>query len=209
MTTITRIADSCLVVATDEGSTLIDPGGFAYTWDGIDLGSIGDISRVLVTHEHGDHVNLDFVQWLVDRGTDVTVHTNESTAAMLARADIEAVTTSATGTSFEDVTHEMLPTGATLPNRSWTIDGILTHPGDSYEPTETAPVMAVALLAPWGSMTASVEFAKRLGPRMVVPTHDFYLSKSGRGWVTSLASNVLGAAGIEVVGLEPGQSFTV
>jgi L-ascorbate metabolism protein UlaG (beta-lactamase superfamily) len=209
MTTITRLADSCLIVATDTNRTLIDPGGFAYTWDGIDLDSIGDVSNVLVTHEHADHVNVDFVKWLLDRGTDVTVHCNEATAAMLARADVEALTVPATDTSFEDVTHETLPTGATLPNRSWTIDDVLTHPGDSYQPTTTAPVMALALLAPWGSMTASVEFAKRLQPRQVIPTHDFYLSESGRAWVTSLASGVLAKADIEVVGLEPGQSFTV
>ena len=29
-TTITRIADSCLTVTTDEGTTLFDPGFFAY-----------------------------------------------------------------------------------------------------------------------------------------------------------------------------------
>lgn len=209
MTTITRIADSCLVVETDASRTLVDPGGFAYTWEGIDLNSVGDISQVLITHEHGDHVNLDFVQWLIDRRRDVVVHANESTAAMLAQADIAATTAAPTGTTFEDVSHETLPNGTTVPNRSWTVEGVLTHPGDSYQPTSAGHVMGLALLAPWGSMTASVEFAKRLGPKMVVPVHDFYLSRSGRGWVTSLASNVLGAAGIEVVGLEPGESFTV
>ena len=47
MTTIRRLADSCLIVTTDQGATLFDPG--FRTFDVIDLDSIGDIQRVLIT----------------------------------------------------------------------------------------------------------------------------------------------------------------
>jgi len=209
MTTITRIADSCLVVAADQGTILIDPGVFAYKWEGIDLESVGDVSQVLITHEHADHVSPEFVRWLVDRGTDVTVHANENVVALLGDAGIEASTAAPEGTSLEDLRHEVIPTGATVPNRSWTIDGVLTHPGDTYQVTSTAPIMALPLMIAWGSMTASVELAKRLGPSMVVPVHDFALSPSGRRWATDLATMALAPAGIEVVALDPGDSFSV
>ena len=39
--------------------------------------------------------------------------------------------------------------------------------------------------------------------------HDFYLSESGRRWVTGVAANVLGAAGIEVIPLDWGDSYTL
>jgi hypothetical protein len=64
-------------------------------------------------------------------------------------------------------------------------------------------------MAPWGSTTASVEFARRLGPRQVVPVHDFYLSTAGRAWVTGLVKGVLAEDGIEVVPLDWGESFRV
>lgn len=209
MPTIRRLADSCLLVSDDAGATLIDPGVFAYRADDIDLESIGDVSRILITHEHADHVSPEFVQWVLDRGSDIAVHANDAVAALLEPHDIEVSDRDPAGVSSEDVLHEMIPTGATPPNRSFTIDGLLTHPGDSYQPTSSAPVLALPLLVPWGSMTQGVEFARRLGPRQVVPIHDFYTSPSGRQWVATLAKKVLTGDGIELVPLGWGESYSI
>ena len=209
MATIRRLADSCLIVTDDGGATLFDPGFFTFESGEIDLATIGDIQRVLITHEHKDHVSPEFVQWLLDRGEDVVVHANAAVAELLRQQDIEASTDDPVGVVSADALHEMIPTGATPPNRSYTIEGLFTHPGDSYQPTMTAPVLALSLMAAWGSSTASVEFARRLGPRQVVPVHDFYLSASGRAWVTSLVKGVLAGDGIELVPLDWGQSYTV
>jgi L-ascorbate metabolism protein UlaG (beta-lactamase superfamily) len=209
MATITRIADSCLLVATDDGATLFDPGFLAFDSPDIDLTAVGDVQRVLITHEHADHVKPEFVRWLVDRGEDVRVHANEAVAALLAPHGIEVDTGNPDGVSSEDVLHERIPTGATPPNRAYTIDGLLTHPGDSYGPTATAPVLALPLLVPWGSTTASIEFARRLAPTQVVPIHDWYTSPLGRQWLFGLARGVLAADEIEVVPLDWGEHFTV
>lgn len=209
MTTIRRLTDSCLVVTTDDGTNLIDPGFHTFDSGEVDLETIGDIQRVLITHEHFDHVNPDFVRWLLDRGSDVTVYANPAVAELLASHDIDVVTDNPAGVSSEDVLHEPIPTGATPPNRAYTIEGVITHPGDSYQPTSSAPVLALPLLAPWGSLTASVQFARRLAPQQVVPVHDFYLSESGRDWVYGMAKNVLAQADIEVVTLNWGESYSL
>ena len=209
MTTVRRLADSCLLVTTGNGTTLFDPGFFTFDTGVIDLDTIGDVQRVLITHEHGDHVKPEFVRWLIDRGDDVTVHANRAVAGLLTPHDIDVNTADPDGVSSEDVLHEAIPTGATPPNRSYTIDGVLTHPGDSYQPAITAPVLALPLLVPWGSTTLSVEFARRLAPQQVVPIHDFYLNDEGRRWVTGIAKTVLANDGIEVVPLDWGESYTV
>ncbi len=188
---------------------MLDPGFHTFGHDGIDLGSIGDIQRVLITHEHGDHVSVDFVRWLLDRGTDVAVHANQAVADLLAKHDIPVVTDTPDGLSSEDVFHEMTPMGTAPPNRSFTIDGVLTHPGDSYQPTTTAPVLALPLLIPWGSTFESMEFARRLAPQQAVPIHDFYLSSAGREWITSMAKTVLARSDIELVPLDWGESYTL
>ncbi len=208
MPTVRRLADSCLLVTTDAGTTLFDPGFLAYDSEEVDLDGIGDVQRVLITHEHGDHVKPEFVRWLVDRGADVAVHANQAVADLLAPHDLAVDTGVPDGTSSEDVRHEVIPTGAAPPNRAWTIDGVLTHPGDSYEPTATAPVLALPLLVPWGSMTASVAFARRLAPVHAVPIHDWYTSPSGRAWAANLAKTVLADDGIELVPLGWGDSFS-
>ncbi len=209
MTTIRRLTDSCLVVTTDEGATLLDPGFHTFGSDEVDLASIGDIQRVLVTHEHGDHVSPDFVRWLLDRGPDITVHSNQAVADLLATHDIEVEVDDPAGVSSEDVLHEMTPMGTAPPNRAFTVNGVLTHPGDSYQPTSTAPVLALPLLIPWGSTFESMEFARRLAPRQVVSIHDFYLSQSGREWIGNIARTVLAKSDIELVALDWGDSYTV
>lgn len=208
MAIIRRLTDSCLHVTTDEGTTLIDPGFHTFDTGVVDLAAIGDVQRVLITHEHGDHVKPEFVHWLLDRGSDVTVHANAAVASLLADHDIAADTAAPPGVTWEDVVHETIPTGAAPPNRSWTVEGLLTHPGDSYQPATTAPILALPLMAPWGSTTASVEFARRLKPRQVIPVHDFYLSTEGRAWVTGLVKSVLAADGIEVIPLDWGDSYS-
>ena len=209
MTTIRRLTNSCLTITDDAiGTTLIDPGFFTYDSGEVDLHSIGEVQRVLITHEHGDHVKPDFVRWLVDRGEDVTVHANQSVVDLLAGHDIAASTTDPDGVTSEDVLHEMVPNGAQPPNRAFTVGGMVTHPGDSYQPRSSAPVLALPLIVPWGSTTLSVEFAKRLAPRQVIPIHDFYLSRSGREFITRIAGGVLADAGIELVPLDWGDSYT-
>ena len=209
MATIRRLADSCLTVATDEGTTLFDPGFFPWESGAVDLDTVGDVDRVLITHEHADHVSPAFVQWLVDRGDDLTVHGNQAVVDLLAREGVEATTDAPDDTSVEDVEHEPLPTGARPPNRSWTIGDLFTHPGDSHQPDRTAPVMALPLMAPWTSTTDAVAFARRVGPRQVVPIHDFYMTEAGRGFITGLVANVLAEHDIELLRLDWGDTATI
>jgi len=206
---IRRLTDSCLHVTTDEAATLFDPGFHTFREGEIDLDGIGEVTRVLVSHEHGDHVHPDFVKWLIDRGDDVTVHSNQAVADLLASADIEVDPGTVDGLSFEDVLHGKIPSGAQPPNRSYTIDGLLTHPGDSREPTRSAPILALPLIVPWDSATGAVEHARRLSPSQVVPIHDFYLSESGRSWIRGMVKGVLAKEGIELVDLDWGESYTI
>jgi L-ascorbate metabolism protein UlaG (beta-lactamase superfamily) len=208
MTTIKRVTDSCLIVTTDDGATMLDPGFHAIESGAVNLDEIGDIQRILITHEHGDHVSPEFVRFLLDRNDDITVYGNQNVADVLAEHEIQVSKEIPVGTSSEDVLHETTPMGTAPPNRSWTIDGVLTHPGDSYGPTRTAPVLALGLLTPWGSTTRSLEFARELAPHQAIPVHDFYLSDVGRQWIYGVAKHVLANDGIEVVTLDWGESYT-
>lgn len=209
MAEITRLTDSCVRVVTDDGATLFDPGFHTFLEGEVDLESIGDVTRVMITHEHGDHVHPEFVKWLVDRGEDVTVYSNQAVADLLQSLDIEVVVDVPNGVSVEDVLHAKVASGAQPPNRSFTIDDLFTHPGDSREPTNTAPVLALPLITPWGSATGAVEFARRLRPKQIVPIHDFYMSESGRSWTRNMVRSVLADDGIEVVDIDWGQGYTV
>jgi L-ascorbate metabolism protein UlaG (beta-lactamase superfamily) len=209
MATIKRLTDSCVHVITDSAATLFDPGFHTFQSDDLDLGSLGDVTRVFVTHEHGDHVSPDFLKFLLDRRHDLVVYSNQAVADLLEPHKIAVDTGTPEGASFEDVLHARVPTGAQPPNRAFTIDNLITHPGDSREPNVSAPVLALPLIVPWDSATGAVDHARRLRPSQVIPIHDFYMSETGRAWITGMVKSVLSADGIEVVDLDWGESFTV
>lgn len=209
MTTVRRLTDSCLLVTTDAAATLIDPGGHTFESGEIALDSIGPVSRICITHEHADHVNPSFVSWLLDRGEDIVVYSNDAVARLLEPHGIEVEETLPSGLMGEDVLHEPLPNGSRPPNRSFTVDGVLTHPGDSHQPTTTAPILALPLLAPWGSVTSAVEFARTIAPQQIIPIHDFYLNESGREFAARIARSGLEGTGIEVLDLGWGDGITL
>lgn len=209
MAEIRRLTDSCVLVTEDDEATLFDPGFHTFQDGTVDLDSIGDVTRVLVTHEHGDHVHPDFVRWLIDRKRDLVVYSNQAVADLLDSQGIEVSIDIPEGVGVEDVLHEKLPNGSQPPNRSFTIEGVFTHPGDSHEPTKTAPVLALPMIAPWGSLTAAVEFARRIGPKQVMMIHDFYMSEPGRARIRGMAKGALAAHGIELLDVDWGQSLTV
>lgn len=209
MTEIRRLTDSCLLVTGDDHATMFDPGFHTYLDGAVDLDSIGDVTRVLVTHEHGDHVHPDFVKWLIDRRRDLVIYSNQAVADLLSGHGIEVSVEVPDGVGIEDVVHERLPNGSQPPNRSFTIEGVITHPGDSHQPTVTASILALPMVAPWGSLTAAVEFARRVRPQQVFMIHDHYMSETGRSRIRHMADSALGADGIEVLDLDWGQSLTV
>ena len=209
MAIIKRLTDSCLHAITDSDATLFDPGFHTFSGPDIDLDSIGDVTRVFVTHEHGDHVSPDFLKWLIDRRANLVVYSNSAVAGLLRPHDIAVETGAPDDVTVEDVLHAKIPSGAQPPNRAFTIQGLLTHPGDSREPTSTAPVLALPLIVPWDSATGAVEFARRLQPSQVVPIHDFYLNEAGRSWIRGMVKAVLAGDGIELVDIDWGGSFTV
>ena len=209
MASIQRLTDSCLLVTTDSDGTLFDPGFHTFESGKVVLEDIGDVSRVMITHAHPDHANPAFVRWLIDRRADVTVYSNDEVADLLRPHDISVEVAAPGDVTIEDVLHGAIPNGATPPNRSFTIDGLLTHPGDSREPTISAPILALPLIVPWDSATGAVKFAQRVGPTQVVPIHDFYLNSGGREWVRGLVGSALRDHGIELVDVDWGQGFTV
>jgi L-ascorbate metabolism protein UlaG (beta-lactamase superfamily) len=189
--------------------TLVDPGHHTFDERPIDLESIGDISAVVVTHAHQDHVDPGFVRWLKDRYPELTVHANQQVAELLAPIGIEVLDTNPQGITSEDLDHEITPLGSGPPNRAFTVGDALTHSGDSYRLSRSAPVLTMSLMAPWGSTTQSVEYIRRLRPSFVVPVHDSYLSESGQRSIWGIVSRALKEDGIELLEVGWGESFQV
>lgn len=208
MTTIRRLTHSCLLVSTEDGTVLMDPDSFTWTSGVVDLETIGDVQKILITHEHADHMHPGFIKWVRDRGADVTIHSNERVQELLAAEDIEVLTTNPDGVTTEDNLHGVLPNGAQPPNRAFTYGGVTTL-GDSFDVDSCGGVLFLPLFVPWGASRHAVELAERLAPKQVIPAHDFYLSDGGRRFIYDFIGGVISDAGAEFIPLAYGESYTV
>ena len=90
--TITKLVHACLLVGVDGKRILIDPGGFTWDDDRFDPSMVEGVDRILITHEHADHVSFDFVRVALERSNGAEVETTPSLQAILAEQGIASVT---------------------------------------------------------------------------------------------------------------------
>jgi L-ascorbate metabolism protein UlaG (beta-lactamase superfamily) len=182
--TITKLVHACLLVEVGEKRILIDPGSFSWNDERFDLSMVEGVDRILITHEHADHVAADFVRGALERSNSAAVETTASLAAILQEQGINATTT---GTPQFAAPHERIPIGPGPANTGFHVEDVLTHPGDSHSFVETMPILAMPFAAPWGSLVAGVDRTRLVQPRYVIPIHDWFLSEDGKTFMYRLA----------------------
>ena len=204
--TITKLVHACLLVESGGKRILIDPGTFSWQDERLDPSMVEGVDRVLVTHEHADHVSVEFLRTALEQSNGAAVETTPALQAILAGHGINAVID---GTPQFAAPHERIPIGPGPQNTGFHVEGVLSHPGDSHSFVETMPILAMPFAAPWGSLTNGADRARLVRPRYVVPIHDWFLSEGGRTFMYRLAKMALDKDGIELVQIEDFESVTL
>ena len=204
--TITKLTHACLLVEANGKRILIDPGIFTHQDERFGLSMVEGVDRVLITHEHADHVNVDLVRGVLERSNDAVVETTESLVAILAAEGIGAVTE---GTPQFAAPHERIPIGPGPQNTGFHVEGVLSHPGDSHSFVESMPILAMPFTAPWGSLVGGVDRTRLVNPRFVIPIHDWAISSGGRDFMYGLAAAGLTGNETELIHLKDFDSVTL
>ncbi len=204
--TLTKLAHACLLVETNGKRILLDPGIFTAQDERFDVGMVDGVDRILITHEHADHVNVELVRSILERSNDAEIETTPSLQAILSDQDVDAVTE---GTPQFAAPHERIPIGPGPENTGFHVEGILSHPGDSHSFVETMPILAMPFAAPWGSLVGGVDRTRLVGPRYVIPIHDYFLSEGGREFMYGLATAGFANDDIELIHLKDFNSITL
>ena len=178
---ITKYAHACVRVAVNGSTILIDPGIWteAEAFDGVDA--------VLVTHEHGDHVDVPRLAGLgvpvyapaeaAIHGLDVVPIPRGSTFS------VAGVRVRAIG-DRHGFTYQNRPDVANL---GYLVDERLYHPGDALAPPD-APVetLLAPISGPWLRLDEAIEFVRTVRPERTVAIHDAMLNERGlaitNGW---------------------------
>lgn len=204
--TITKLVHACLLVEVADKRILIDPGIFTMRDARFTLATVEGVDRILITHEHADHVDTDLVRAVIERSNAAQVESTSSLCQILADQNIEAVVE---GTPRFAAPHERIPIGPGPENTGFHVEGVLSHPGDSHSFVETMPILAMPFAAPWGSLVAGVDRTRLVDPRYVIPIHDWFLSEGGKDFMYGLAKSGFSGDDIELVHLKDFETTTL
>ena len=199
---LVKYGHSCVRVESD-AVLVIDPGSFTerVALDGADA--------VLITNEHGDHLDLEALADELDGRPGVRLFAHPAVAGKLETLP-GAVTSVTPGDAFEAAGlfvkayggwhAEIHPDIPLVPNLGYLVSAsaggpAFYHPGDSFDTPEDATVdtLFVPISAPWLKASSSINFVRAVAPRRAYALHDALLSQAGFGLVDGLMSRLCGA----------------
>ncbi len=184
---ITSLGHACLLLESDGTRLLIDPGVYSTGFE-----SLTQLDAILVTHQHPDHFDAERLGPVVSANPRAALLFEPETAI---EADCESVTVFSAGDSTRigsievsavggehAANHDQVPRLGNVGLVLRTGGGqTLFHPGDAYAETPSdVDVLALPLNAPWARVSETLDFLRRVSPRVVIPIHDGLLNEAGR-----------------------------
>lgn len=178
----THFGHACVLLETGSARLLVDPGSFSHGFEGL-----RDLTAVLITHQHPDHLDLDRLSPLLaaNPGADLvadgasTTKLGEQghTATAVHPGDslgLDGAAINVVGGEHA-VIHPDIPV---IPNIGYLVDhGAFYHPGDSFHvPEQPVDVLGLPTAAPWLKVSEAVDFFRAVAPRVAVPIHEAVLS---------------------------------
>lgn len=207
---ITKFGHSCLMAempAPVNRTVLFDPGGFSQ----VPVETLEYLDDIFITHNHFDHCDPELIQKLVTKFPDVRITATAETVAQLAGTGIQAHETAPEGVQFFESPHaDGGPLMSVVPSQvGFHYLDMLSHPGDSHNFTETKPILALPVVAPWGSTANAVRVALELKPKYVIPVHDWFWHEAARNWSYDAIGGVLEGEGITLLRPNNGEPFVI
>lgn len=204
---LTHLGHSCLLVEAADQRILIDPGTFS------DFDQVRDLTAIVVTHQHPDHLDPKRFDALRNANPAATVLLEPAAAEQIGATGVERLDTDlhvdlgpvllrAVGEQHAPI-HDYVPR---ITNRGIVISApegpTLFHPGDALDanPGEI-DLLCVPINAPWARISDTVDFVRRIAPARVVPIHDGLVNDTGRGMYLGHVANFGTDGGVEVLDL--------
>ncbi len=181
---ISKYVHSCLLFEHEGDKLLFDPGNYSFIEGRVTPETFRDVSTVVITHSHPDHLALEpLKQILALSGADVV--TNGEVATILHGEGIDATTIEEGTLTASAFTLRAIPTpheailADTVPRHTaFLVNDRVLNCGDSFAdpllPYAGVEVLIMPVMAPFLTESGAAAFAHRMRPRPVIPVHDGY-----------------------------------
>jgi L-ascorbate metabolism protein UlaG (beta-lactamase superfamily) len=180
---ITKYIHSCLLVEEGTDKILFDPGKFSFVEGLVKPDDFKHLSAIVLTHYHPDHIDEDALEKIIKNNPDAELLANMEIHEKLAKKEIDVRVFEAGSILFGnasmealDAPHEKVLADSIPQNTAYVLNDLLVHPGDSLSENVLAKkgtrVLALPLMAPWGTELQIFDFAVKMQPEIVIPIHD-------------------------------------
>jgi L-ascorbate metabolism protein UlaG (beta-lactamase superfamily) len=179
---ISKYIHSCLLFEHEGEKLLFDPGNYSFIEDRVTPETFQDVSTVVITHSHPDHLALEPLKRILAlSGADVV--TNGEVAAILQAEGIDATTIeegTLTAGAFTlraiPTPHEAILADTTPRHTAFLVGDRVLNCGDSFAdpllPFAGVDVLILPVTAPFLTEVGAFDFARRMSPGQIIPVHD-------------------------------------
>lgn len=176
---IKKIGHCCMVIEAIQGvRVLTDPGAPDYS--GNPTGE-ENISVVLITHEHSDHLHVESLKGVLSKNPNAIVITNSVVGKILEEASITYIKVEDGETydfngvhieGFGEKHAQIYDDFGQVQNTGYMINGFC-FPGDSFsEPKGKVDILAFPVYGPWMKIKDTLDYVKKINPRVAFAVHD-------------------------------------
>jgi L-ascorbate metabolism protein UlaG (beta-lactamase superfamily) len=196
---ITKYTHACVRLEREDGGVLvIDPGEWS------EPTALAGADAVLITHEHGDHID---VLRLIGLGVDVYVPEGVTFDGLEATQIATGSSAEIAGFGVSVVSGRHAFVDGEQPsclNFGYIIDESLYHPGDALTvPDRPIETLLVPMYASWLKTAEALDFIRAVAPTRAFGIHDAQLNERGLASINSWFSY---AGGTDYHWLAPGAS---
>ncbi len=184
---LTHLGHAAVLVEAVGTKLLIDPGNLCDSWH-----QLSNLDGILITHQHLDHVDPQYLPALVADNPQAVVLVEEGVRQT---CDLAGMQTLEVGSSYrigglEVTAHggqhaiihpDLVPIGNIGLVISATGQPTFFHPGDAL--TTVPPgidVLAIPIYGPWAAMKETIDFVRAIDAPYGFPIHEGMLNE--RGW---------------------------
>lgn len=217
---IAKFVHSCVLLEEAGKRLLFDPGKFSFVEGRVRPEQFGDISYVVLTHNHPDHIDVEALKRILELSNAEVIGNGEVAAVLrpegIAVRALDEGTTDAGPFKLRAVPtpHEQILARSLPRHTSYLINERVLNTADSFgtalDEFAGVDLLIMPVMAPFLTEVGAVAFARRMRPQAVFPVHDgysrdFFLAMRYDAYTSALAD-----AGIAFHPVsEPGASITI